>query len=183
MSMQEAELVCANCGAGNIPPATVCWLCQQDLDLEIPPVLSDSPDQIKSHSLTFSIASILLVTTLSAVFFSMLAWAPGLAILLAIMSLPALVRTGLAAQRRANLGKPIPPIRKLLWFLSSFTVTTILVAVVWFASVGTFCAVCLSVRSEAALPLSILATGAVATAILVAGSYWIRYRWRRDING
>lgn len=181
MNMPQVDLVCANCGAENILPAKVCWLCKQGLAL--PPVLSQAVRQNQSTPLTFSIASVLLLTTLSAVFFSVLMMAPGLAILLAILSLPALVRTGLAAHRRSQLGKPIPPMRKLLWFLSSLTVTTILVVVVLVASLGTFCAVCLSANSQDAIPVVFLFAGAVAIGILVASSYWIRYRWRRDIDG
>ncbi len=181
MNMPAVDLVCPNCGAGNILPANVCWLCKQGL--EVPLVVSDSAGQNQNSSLTFSIASVLLVTTLCAVFFSMLMMAPGLAILLAILSVPALVRTGLAAQRRAQLGKPIPPMRKLLWFLSSLTVTTILVVVVSVASVGTFCAVCLSANSQEAIPVAFLAAGAVAIGILVASLYVIRYRWQRDVHG
>lgn len=184
MNTRQGAFYCAKCGADNILPAKVCWLCKQGLELPQVPQLPSEPErQSKNASLSFSIASVLLVTTLSAVFFSVLKMAPGLAILLAILSLPALVRTGLAAHRRSQLGKPISPMRKLLWFLGSLTVTTILVVVVLVASLGTFCAVCLSANSPDALPVAFILAGAVAISILIAGSYWIRYRWRRDIDG
>lgn len=203
MNLPAVDLACPNCGARNTPSALVCWLCQQGPKVppvlsgstgrhrnspltrgpKVPPVVSNSAGKGQTSSLTFSIASVLLVTTLCAVFFSVLMMAPGLAILLAILSVPALVRTGLAAKRRAQLGKPISPIRKLLWFMSSLTVTTILVVVVLVASVGTFCAVCLTANSQDAIPVAFLAAGVVAIGVLVASFYGIQYRWQRDVHG
>lgn len=180
MSAPTPDLVCSSCGASYTPPASVCWLCKKGL--EPPAIVSAAAAPSPNSSITFSIAGILLATTLCAVFFSVLMMAPGLAILLAILSVPALVRTGLAAQHRSQLGKPIPPMRKLLWFLSSLTVTTILVVVVVVASVGTFCAVCLGAGTEKAIPVALLVAGAVTVGVLVAGSYWIRFRWRRDVD-
>lgn len=181
MSETPAATVCPICGASNSPPASVCWLCKQNLsEGTATDVQSIVPRQ--TSSFTFSIASILLTTALFAVFFGVLMMAPGLAILLAILCVPALVRTGLVFQRRSQLGKPVPTGQKFFWFLSSLTVTTIVVVVVLVASVGTFCAVCLGAGTDAAIPVALLVAASVTIGFLVASFRWIRDRWRRDLS-
>jgi hypothetical protein len=139
-------------------------------------------DPSQRLSFTFSIASILLITTLCAVFFGVLMIAPGLAILLAILSVPAMVRTGMVVQQRGRLGKPVPTERKVLWFLGSLMVTTIVSAVVIVASVGTFCAVCLSAGTDEAIPVALLFAGAVTIGVVTICVRWIRRRWQSDVN-
>ncbi len=182
MSESPAATVCLNCGADRLPSASVCWLCKQNL-AEVTATDVEIIEVRENTSFTFSIASILLATALFAVFFGVLMMAPGLAILLAILCVPALVRTGLAFQQRSEAGKPVPTGRKFLWFLSSLTVTTIVVVVVVVASFGTFCAVCLGSGTEAAIPVALLAAGAATIGVLVASHRWIRHRWRRDVSG
>ena len=181
MSETPLQAVCPNCRASYSPPASVCWLCKKSLPEETTgDVATIDPSQ--GLSFTFSIASILLVTTLSAVFFGVLMIAPGLAILLAILCVPAMVRTGMVVQRRGQLGKPVPIERKVLWFLGSLMVTTIVATVVIVASVGTFCAVCLSAGTEQAVPVALLVAGAVTLGVLTICIRWIRRRWRSDVN-
>jgi hypothetical protein len=184
MSENTVSAVCPNCLASNSHPASVCWLCKTPLPDSTPTgIQSIGPSP--NSPFAFSIASLLLATTLCAAFFGIFINAPGLAILLAILSIPAFVRTGLILQRRSQLGKPIAAGQKFLWFLGSLTVTTTVVIVVGVASVGTFCAVCFQVapgNPDAALPVAAITAGLATISVLVACAYWIRRRWRRDIS-
>ena len=186
MSEPMATAACPNCGATYEPPASVCWLCHQNLPTDAPRGTGTLAPE-SSFSFTFSIASILLATSLFAVFFGVLAMAPGLAILLAVLSVPAFVRTGLVVHRRSQLGKPVSAARKFLWFLGSLTVTTTVVTVVLFASVGTFCAVCLGGASvvndpNKPVPFALLAAGIATITAIVLSAKWIRRRWRRHVG-
>ena len=192
MSETSVTAACPNCGATYSPPASVCWLCKKNLPTDAPASVGSldrkTLDPGEKFSFTFSIASILLATTLIAVFFGVLTMAPGLAILLAILSVPAFVRTGLAVHRRSQIGKPVSPASKALWFLGSLTVTTVVVTLVIVASVGTFCAVCLGGAGvmndpNKPVPFAFLAAGITTVIALTLSVRWIRRRWRRDVGG
>jgi hypothetical protein len=89
-------------------------------DLPLPPI---GPFQ-------FGISSLLLVTTLLAVICSITVMVPGLGIVLAILAVPALVRTCVVASRRAARGEPTPVGKKTSIFLLTMAViVTVIVAV------------------------------------------------------
>ncbi len=98
----------------------------------------------QKYSRSFTLATIFLVMTLIAVCMGVVVMSPGLGIVLAILSLPAFVRTGLRVQRRVALGKSVTTGQKIGWFLGSLAAAVVVaVVVVTVAAVGMFF-VCLS---------------------------------------
>lgn len=142
---------CRHCGAVNARPAPKCWLCGQDPSGEPeavaaapPPVHTAAINPAQKYSRSFTLATIFLVMTLIAVCMGVVVMSPGLGIVLAILSLPAFVRTGLRVQRRVALGKSVTTGQKIGWFLGSLAAAVVVaVVVVTVAAVGMFF-VCLS---------------------------------------
>jgi len=186
---------CRHCGAVNTGQRESCWLCGQTLAAgdgaaaeSVKPPVRINPNRKFAGS--FTLGSLFLAITLIAICLGIIAMAPGLGIVLAIISLPAFVRTGLVVQRRAALGKSVTPAQKVWWFLGSLLTSTVVAVVVLVASVGTFCAVCLGLVAvttpkqdwTGAWIIAIVAA-VVATSLAVWGmTKWMRYRWRRDVQ-
>ena len=140
---------------------------------------------------SFGLSSLLLTITLIAVCLALFASAPGLGIMMAVLALPAFIRTLLVIQRKNRLGNPVSGGAKIGLYLGSFGVTLIVTVVTLFASALTFCLSCMgglvvsdrvgNTGSEQVVMLIAFGfTIAVAGLLLWAFSYWIRYRWRRD---
>lgn len=114
---------CRYCGAGRSPEQTVCWLCHTPYDAALPPAAAPSrPPHPATSPSQFSIATILLVTTLAAVCLGVFRLEPGLGILLAIFALPALVRTAFVGRREQRCGQKLTTGGKIGQFFLSLAV-------------------------------------------------------------
>src|SRR5437870_10255314 len=108
MSVSGAN-VCPECGALRASAQARCWLCERKGSAGIGAVVNPyaSPRPIGENSpLQFSIASLLLVTTLVAVCLGVFLQSPGLGIFLSVMTLPAVIRTiiDVAQRKRGGAG-------------------------------------------------------------------------------
>jgi hypothetical protein len=124
---------CPSCGATLAAEADHCWVCRWELhrrrtEGETPAAdactphapregLSTQPHAEREEyirnaatpaaqpaSFQFGLSSLLLIMTLSSVWFSVMAMAPGVGIVLAILAIPPLVRTWRVAHRRQAQG-------------------------------------------------------------------------------
>ena len=107
--------LCPVCGADNSArPQAPCWMCHA------PPNASAArPFLTTAPPVQFSLATMFLLMTLIAVCLGVFVLAPGLGILLAIVSLPALARTVMVAGRRRQAGRRMTFADKLSAFLAS----------------------------------------------------------------
>jgi hypothetical protein len=110
-------------------------------------------------SARFTLASLMLIVTLSAVLFGVIALYRGIGIGLAVLSVPALVRTVGIQWRRRAAGAPLSPVDKGAAFLASLAVVTTITA----ASFAAFAAIC--------FPAGLAAFGTDAVALAWFG--WI----------
>lgn len=207
MSDQVAPRTCPTCTAELQFDAKTCWLCKRP----IPAESSSGPTQASSKgpssggnavtwdatntvpgrertstsSRTFTIATVLVATALFAVGFELLRIAPGIAITLAILCVPAFIRTAMVVNRREQRGAPVTTLKKVGWFLGSIAATTIMFVVVLVASLGTFCATCLMIAGPRGGSSSegfvFLATGVTTLLALALCFHWIGRRWKRDV--
>jgi hypothetical protein len=113
------EPVCASCGAGVVSGANFCWLCGRKDPLQpvdqAKPGNSIQADKAASKArmdrlrFTFSLSSLMLLTTLVAVCLALIVafeWLGGaLALFLALTATPAYIRTLAIARRRGERGK------------------------------------------------------------------------------
>lgn len=192
---------CSACGAANVAEAEICWLCQRTLDNAssetVPSEASASELPYKPFisqpaqptALSYSLSTLMLAMTFIAVLCGMIAIAPGLGVVLAIASLPVLVRTAGVVKKRETGGLPTPPAKRILLFVSSLVATLVTVTVVCIASIGTFCGLCLTIGSVAdfsegavalAFLISIPAAIAVTVGLIILSRKWAKARWRRD---
>jgi hypothetical protein len=145
---------CPDCGAAIVPGAKKCWLCAlkaesavqpardatsttRDASIPLNPYASPAPP-IGNLDRTFSLSSMFLWTTLVAVVMGVATFAPGLAIALAILSLPAAVRTiGAVYRRKQRLGGSIGALEKIETFIASLGIVLAIVlgAVIAFTAV------------------------------------------------
>ena len=109
-----------------------CWLCYVPLDVPqkaIPAQVIDERIAAANPS-QFSIETILLVTTLIAVLLGLFRLHPGLAIVLIIISVPALVRTVSVARREKRRGQRVTAGGKV----GHFFLSLVLMYAVWTAA-------------------------------------------------
>ena len=94
--MSEADrtldAVCPHCQAAVQPDASRCWLCGASLDGSsvAPARSSDAPSH---RGASFSLSTMLLITTLIAICCGLLVAAPGLGVIVCVLLAPVLVRT------------------------------------------------------------------------------------------
>jgi hypothetical protein len=177
---------CPECGA--VVEGNRCWLCHRPLTAE-QPGLAPSTARLagqQTSQQTFGLSTLFLVITVIAVCLGVFVAAPGLGILLAVIAVPAFVRTSAAtsAQERAA-GRPVDVPDKVGLFLGSVGV----ILLIGLAGFGAFFAACwascaaLSVTGafrggggNAALVWINLFAGGIALAFVV---WLIRKTWPR----
>lgn len=143
----------------------------------------------RGEGFSFSLSTLLLVMTLAAVCFGLLAVAPGLGIPACIILAPVLVRTSMVVRRREAAGLSVSGPQKIGLAISSFLTVSMIIALAAVASVGTFCAVCLGIYSvggdrsaNAASVAAFLAAAIVSLLTLTAMVRLVRARFRRDVG-
>jgi hypothetical protein len=146
---------CPECGAELVPGAKKCWLCALRADATTTPPRDASgtggeaaapmnpyasPAPPSGHlDRTFSLTSMFLWTTLVAVVMGVASFAPGLGIMLAVLSLPAAARTiGTVYRRKQRRGGSIGAAEKIETFIASFGIVLAIVI----GAVTAFTAVC-----------------------------------------
>lgn len=140
------------------------------------------------RGLQFSLATLLLVVTLVAVFLAVFALLPGIGIALAVLSLPAFVRTANLIDARRRAGRSTPFYFRAVSFVGSIIVSVFALSVVIIASVGTFCTVCLNTGSnrsgggEMAILFALLLAAVATVGVVILLVKLIRWRFRRDVK-
>lgn len=186
------RVVCPECGAQQGNHQGSCWLCRADLaQVNVPPAAPSASETAVSppqQPFSFQLSTMMLLVTLAAVCFGLLAAAPGLAIPMCVLLIPVVVRTSMVVSRRQAAGKPVSVSQKVGLFLTSFAVATVLSVVVLVAAFCSFCGVCLMAfsggTSEAAIwGVLICAVGIAAAATTVYLVKEVKRRYDRDIQG
>lgn len=183
--------ICPGCGAPQDEAnggETVCWLCEQRIVPRLSPVSRTlaptrsagptlaAPELPLGHS--FSLTSLFLLTTLIAVCLGLFVAAPGLAIALAIASVPAFVRTSLVVRRRVALGDEVSTTHKVALFAGSVLATFVIVAVTAGAAVGALCLMCVTTSSTWPITVAMVVGGVGVLIGLIV--IVIRARWEHD---
>ena len=183
---ESAVVICPKCGAENIGEQR-CWLCMEPMDASVSKPGVKPPIRIPAavQPGAFSLSTVMLTITWLCVICGTLTIGPGLAIPLAILSVPVFIRTILIVQKRRELGLDVSPAKRTFLFLGSFATATVMLGVVGVAAVGTFCGVCFGVavsgaNESGAVIMGILGAGIVLILLVWGFTHWIRARWRRD---
>lgn len=116
--------VCMHCGA-ELSGRADCWLCHSKSD---DPQLHLDSSSARPAPIQFGLDSILLLMTFVAVICGVFAVAPGAAVIIAVLSLPALVRTAVLARRDRVAGQPMGWGTKALTFLATTSFVVVLLA-------------------------------------------------------
>jgi hypothetical protein len=188
---QDRPLACPQCGARLAAGSEVCWLCGAAVAAaeSQPPTtqaaaLPAPPAPVVRHAgASFSLGTLFVVMTLVAICCGLFIAAPGLGITVCIVLAPVLVRTAMVVNRREAAGRPVSMAEKAGLIFSSLLVAHVILAVVIVAAVGSFCAVCLSAGTEAAIPFAIMAAAIPTILVLMLMVRWVRARYRRAIEG
>lgn len=117
---------CPHCGAANNPSAS-CWLCGTDVEVitaelvaaEVNPYAAPAPPEVAGDTSAYGIVVIALLVILIVVMSVLTTASPGLAIVIAIVALPALVRTAIDISRRQSSGQSVSAAETSLIFLAS----------------------------------------------------------------
>jgi hypothetical protein len=115
-SSSATERLCPQCGASCALDVARCWLCHAELAPATDAEASPSPTQATTQ---FSIATILLVTTLIAVCLGVFRISPGLGLAIVAFAAPALIRTFVVGVQQKRVGQSLSIGEKLTAFVAS----------------------------------------------------------------
>lgn len=120
-SSSSARGRCPECGAELATGQARCWLCERKLSEAESgnPYASPQPAG-ENVDFQFSLASLFLIMTLVAVGTGLFLVAPGFGVLFAVLCVPALVRTIVAAKQQRRAGAPLTIGDKTGVFVMSF---------------------------------------------------------------
>lgn len=188
----DTTIFCPHCEAKQLGPSETCWLCHQPLADE-PTTAMPPPTVLQSREpegMTFSLATMFLIVTLVSVGMGLLVALPGLGVLACIVMVPVLVRTMRVVRHREARGQDVRPAEKVLLFVTSYSVASVLMIVVCVSAFCSFCGVCLTLFSlgsssrgdTLAWGLGMCAVAAVGLMLMIKMIGWIRRRYRRDIG-
>jgi hypothetical protein len=114
---------CPECGAELRPGDGRCWLCRRDLAVDAEVVEPPPVTAAARAPLQFSLETLLLIVTLSAVCLGALVAAPGLGVLLLVVAVPALVRTCLTGANLKRQKGKLTAADKVMAFVASAAIT------------------------------------------------------------
>ncbi|MGO8689882.1 MAG: hypothetical protein ACLQLG_09620 [Thermoguttaceae bacterium] len=200
-----ARNLCPHCGAMLAPGREVCWLCGGAAAARpggAAVAAATAAARIQSGSFAeyrpaatrgrfqFGLSSLLLIMTLVAILCSIIKMAPGLGIVLAILALPALVRTCIAASQEGASGQPMPFGKKLGVFLLTMVMSYAVLAAAGIAASVAFFFTCLATlgisprganADDTPLLVGSIAGGIVAVVVAAALTwlFWKISRRRR----
>jgi hypothetical protein len=173
---------CPACGAVVERTWSHCWLCSNDLirtpaGLKVVPVSSTlqtaARPPLHGHPASFSLQSVMLVVTLAALVLGSFSIAPGLGIFLAIVSVPALIRTAIMVRRSESHGVAADAKSRAITFAASLAV----VAVAGVAASIAFGIVC-TTSGLVALGTTNIDSWIIAVPLLLGGSVGLYVFWR-----
>lgn len=177
---------CPECGADNPPQNARCWLCgaaldrgakpadrkEQPIDAEvINPYQSPPPAPVVGTQHQFRLITLFLIVTVICLCLGLWRSAPGLAIPLLIIAVPALARASAVSRRVAAGGKRA----SIGDFLIAFATSVALVIVTIVAGIVAFCIACVAAlsglgtqRVESIIGAAVLGGLATMTVLIIA---------------
>jgi hypothetical protein len=130
---------CPECGA--VVEGNRCWLCHRSLTADQAGVAQATApyERQQASQSTFGLSTLFLVITVIAVCLGVFVAAPGLGILLAVIAVPAFVRTSAATSaQEQSAGRPVDVPDKVGLFLGSIGIMLL----IGLAGFGAFFAAC-----------------------------------------
>jgi Flp pilus assembly protein TadB len=135
----ELELPCRHCGAWNHRGSSECWLCQRR-DWRRPPGFPPGPTTRPTRGPLATIAGLMVLIALIALFLVVFIAVPPLAIVLLVFALPAWAVTEMSARRRRRRGRSMSGIEKALLIVGLTIGIPVVLAVALGIALFTFCA-------------------------------------------
>lgn len=185
MANQESAGVCPECGAARAAGRERCWLCDRALVADEAGAAANpeaanpyvAPRPTGEHlAAQFSLETLFLVTTLVAVCLGVFLLAPGLGVLMALVTVPALARSFMMGYRRKQAGLRLTTGEKISAFVLSFF---LMIAVGW-AGCAAFFGVCLgtgllgiAVSGDESVFFVAIGLGAIAGLSLSGWLFWL----------
>lgn len=172
-----SAIACPHCGAASRTGATRCWLCAESLT-----PAKHSPSAPPAERFSFSIATLLLVTTIVAIVCGVMAANLGLGIFLACLLLPVCIKTVLLVRRRQRAGEEITTMQKASMIGVTFIAAVAFLIVAGCAAFCLLIAVC-ALMAGASRPggsdelgsgAVLAVAGTVFAAIAIALNRWMK---------
>lgn len=144
------------------------------------------PEEIQRETrAASSIVSILLTGLLVLLLLGIGIESPGIAILLALLTIPPWIRTALVMRRRSKAGLETSRVASVSMFVGSVFVTWLILFIALISCFLTFCFACigaLTVSREESGVLMIAGFAALSVFFVIVAAFtpWIRHRFRRD---
>ncbi len=170
---------CQRCGSATVNPAinpfqAPAGSVPKDIDAG-----TASATAIVSIALTVGLIGVLVAVGISS---------PGVAICLALMTIPPWIRTTLVVWRRSKTGLPTSHLSKASLLFGSVMITWLILFVSLVSCLLTFCIACFGAivvaETSQVAASTILIVTFVGTFLLILAAFspWIKGRWNRDVT-
>ncbi|QEH39112.1 hypothetical protein OJF2_77240 [Aquisphaera giovannonii] len=134
----EGELYCLGCGARNDAGAAECWLCNGRSLVKAGPG-GRPPEPASPQRFSFTIAALMVLVAVVAACLGLYTAAPGLLLLVAITSAPAVALVEYRAAKRRKRGIPMSHAERFGCFLLLLVLIPVLVAVAVLSALFIYC--------------------------------------------
>jgi hypothetical protein len=177
---------CWKCGAERMPGRSKCWLCWADLSEPITARAREKTVAVPAGYAQYGVSSVLLFIAFAAILSSIVKMHLGLGVIVAVLAIPALLRTMVVASRGDESDEPTSVGRTATSFLLVLVVVGTASTLVLGAFIAAFLATCAATGQSrnadvlTSLVASLAAGGvaAIVTAVLCGLVIW-RLRQRR----
>lgn len=139
---------CSECGAEVRRLSSArCWLCGGEIrraeqEEAVAAIVLDKPPYDRHAAYQFSISTLLLLMTLTAVLGGVAAMAPGLGIVLALFTVPALAHAAVVVGRKKTRGEKVDAVERVGIFAQSLGLTIAIVVGLVVALIVALFAIC-----------------------------------------
>ncbi len=144
---------------------------------DVPLTTGSTASQPPKRGFQFGIATLVLMMTLAALVLSVFRMAPGVAILLALVAAPALLRTCIVTMRRQRRGQSLSSRQKVALFLSSLVlIVAIIVALIAALMGACFAIVGPTTFGADVFPILVLASTMCLAAVCIVVMV-VKHKW------
>jgi hypothetical protein len=167
---------CSECGAEVPPAAAVCWVCRRQLTIcDLSAAQNAAAKRQTPAAMPSAVVSLLLIVTLAVILLSVFAIQPGVGIVLAVLVLPAFIRTVVLAMQKRARGKLMSVQGKIGFFLVWMGLACIIILVIGASLFAALFVICASQLNPNDTTQVLYLIGIAATIVVVL--LLVLFRW------
>lgn len=170
---KHGEVTCGRCGAANGRSVRVCWLCRGEIDAGSPFASTHRSQYNARAAWQIGLGSVMATITLLAVLLGVFRIAPGLGVLLAIVVVPAWIRTTIMVGFRHNGRREMTTGERFALFANSVGATIGVLVIMMAVLISSLAALCGLIIASNPSPGALVGVFIAFVVFLVAGAVMV----------